>query len=50
MKSVIDYEVFENFLAYLKDKTDDVYQREVQQAIKQFLKDDVTTINADIIK
>ena len=34
MKAIIDYKELENFLSYLEDKTDDVYEREVQQAIK----------------
>jgi len=50
MKAVIDYKELENFLAYLKDKTEDVYECEVQQAIERFLKEQVTTINSDIIK
>jgi|GEM_PF-6963762 len=50
MKAVIDYKELENFLAYLEDKTDNVYQREVQQAIEQFIKEHVTTISGDIIK
>src|SRR5699024_6095390 len=40
----------ENFLSYLEDKTDDVYEREVQQAIKRFLDKQVTTVNGEIIK
>ena len=50
MKAVIDYKELENFLSYLEDKTDDVYEREVQQAIKRFLDKQVTTINGEIIK
>ncbi|HBI0942867.1 TPA: hypothetical protein PEJ62_002890 [Staphylococcus aureus] len=50
MKAVIDYKELENFLSYLEDKTDDVYEREVQQAIKRFLDKQVTTVNGEIIK
>src|SRR5699024_9715267 len=47
---LIDYKELENFLSYLEDKTDDVYEREVQQAIKRFLDKQVTTVNGEIIK
>src|SRR5690625_5541548 len=40
----------ENFLSYLEDKTDDVYESEVQQAIKRFLDKHVTTEKEEIIK
>ena len=50
MKAVINYKELENFLSYLEDKTDDVYEREVQQAIKRFLDKQVTTVNGEIIK
>lgn len=50
MKAVIDYKELENFLNYLVDKSEDVYQREVQQAIERFLQEEVTTINGDVIK
>jgi len=50
MNAVIDYKELENFLAYLEDKTEDVYEREVKQAIERFLKEQVTTINGDIVK
>lgn len=50
MKAVINYKELENFLAYLEDKTEDVYGREVEQAIERFLKEQVTKINGDIIK
>lgn len=50
MKAVINYKELENFLSYLEDKADDVYEREVQQAIKRFLDEQVTTLNDDIIK
>ncbi|HHW5195341.1 TPA: hypothetical protein ACU2I4_002939 [Staphylococcus aureus] len=50
MKAIIDYKELENFLSYLEDKTDDVYEREVQQAIKRFLDKQVTTVNGEIIK
>lgn len=50
MKAVIDYEELENFLAYLEDKTEDVYQKEVRQAIEQFKKEQITTMTSDLIK
>ncbi|SFA44125.1 hypothetical protein SAMN05216169_100911 [Anoxybacillus pushchinoensis] len=50
MKAVIDYKELESFLAYLEDKTEDVYEREVHQAIERFLKEQVTRISGDIIK
>ena len=37
MKVLVDYKELENFLAYLEDKTEDVYEREVKQAIERFL-------------
>src|SRR5699024_6998228 len=46
----VDNKELENFLSYLEDKTDDVYEREVQQAIKRFLDKQVTTVNGEIIK
>ena len=50
MNVVIDYKELENLLAYLEDKTEDVYEHEVKQAIERFLKEQVTTINGNIIK
>ena len=50
MKAVIDYKELENFLSYLEDKTDNVYEREVQQAIERFMNKQVTTITGEIIK
>lgn len=50
MKAVIDYKELENFLAYLEDKTEDVYEREVKQSIERFMKEQVTTISSDIVK
>ena len=50
MKAVIDYKEFEKLLGYLEDKTKNVYEREVQQTIEQFLNEQVTTINAEILK
>lgn len=41
---VINYKKLESFLAYLEDKTDDVYEREVQQAIERFLKEEITLL------
>jgi len=50
VKAVIDYKELENFLAYLEDKTEDVYEREVQQAIERFMTEQVTKISGDILK
>lgn len=50
MKTVIDYKELESFLAYLEDKTEDVYQKEVRQAIERFMKEQIIEISADIIK
>ena len=50
MKAVVDYKELENFLSYLEDKTDNVYEREVQQAIERFMNEQVTTITGEIIK
>ena len=50
MKAVVDFKELESFLNYLADKADDVYEREVQQAIKRFLKEQVTDLDGDIIK
>lgn len=44
MKVLVDYKELEKFLAYLEDKTDDVYQREVKQAIERFLKEQTNSI------
>lgn len=44
MKAVVDYEDLQTFLAFLEDKTDDVYKREVYQAIERFLNEEITTI------
>lgn len=44
MKAVIDLKELEAFLNYLADKTDEVYEREVTQAIERFLKEQVTTV------
>jgi len=41
MDAVIKYNELENFLAYLEDKTDDVYKYEVAQAIERFLTEEV---------
>lgn len=49
MKAVIDYQELENFLSYLEDKTEDVYQKEVRQAIERFKTEQITTMNSDII-
>ncbi len=50
MKAVINYKELENFLSYLEDKTDDVYEREVKQAIERFMNEQVTKITGEIIK
>lgn len=50
MKAVVNLKELENFFNYLEDKTNEVYQNEVQQAIKRFLTEEITTINSDIIK
>lgn len=50
MKVVVDFKELESFLNYLADKADDVYEREVQQAVERFLKEQVTRISGDIIK
>lgn len=42
MKVVVDRQELEAFLNYLADKADDVYEREVTQAIERFLKEQVT--------
>jgi len=44
MKVLVDYKELENFLAYLEDKTEDVYEREVKQAIERFLKEQTNSI------
>lgn len=50
MKAVIDYKELENFLAYLEDKADEVYEREVKQAIERFMKEQVTKMSGDIVR
>ena len=50
MKAVINYKELENFLSYLEDKTDDVYEREVKQAIERFMNEQVTKITGEILK
>lgn len=51
MKVVVDQKELEAFLNYLADKTEDVYEREVAQAIERFLEEQVTHLSgADIIK
>src|SRR5690625_7047686 len=40
----------EDHTSHLEDKTDDVYESEVQQAIKRFLDKHVTTEKEEIIK
>ena len=50
MKAVINYKELENFLSYLEDKTDDVYEREVKQAIERFMNEQVTKITGEKLK
>lgn len=50
MKAVVDYKELENFLSYLEDKTDDVYEREVKQAIERFINQQVTKMTGEIMK
>ena len=50
MKAVIEMDELKNFLAYLSDKADDVYSREVEQAVERFLSEQVTTMGGDILK
>lgn len=49
MKVVVDQRELEAFLNYLADKADDVYEREVAQAVERFLKEQVTKLDGDII-
>lgn len=44
MKVVVDLVELKIFLDYLSDKTENVYEKEVDQAIDRFLKERVTTI------
>ena len=41
MKVEVNYRELENFLRYLEDKTEDVYKKEVEEAIKRFLNEEV---------
>lgn len=50
MKAVVDYKELENFLSYLEDKTDDVYELEVRQAIERFMNQQVTKMTGEIMK
>lgn len=36
MRAIVDLKELETFLSYLEDKTHDVYQNEVKQAVKRF--------------
>lgn len=47
MKAVVDKQELEAFLNYLADE---VYEREVQQAVERFLQEQVTTISGDVLK
>lgn len=48
--AVVNYKDLESFLAYLEDKTEDVYEEEVRQAIERFLTEEITPLNTDIIE
>lgn len=47
MKAVVDKQKLEAFLNYLADE---VYEREVQQAVERLLQEQVTTISGDVLK
>lgn len=49
MKAVVDLKELEAFLSYLEDKTDEVYQNEVKQAVKRFLSEQVTKLDGSSI-
>jgi len=44
---IIEFEKLENFLMYLEDKTQDVYEDEVKQAIDRFLKEQIIVVRTD---
>lgn len=50
MNAVINSQELEDFLNYLSDKTESTYKDEVDQEIQRFLKEQVTTMDANIIK
>lgn len=51
MKAVVDLKELEAFLSYLEDKTDEVYQNEVKQAVKRFLSEQVAKLDgSDVVK
>jgi len=39
MKVTVDIQELENFLWYLQDKTEDVYEAETKQAVERFLEE-----------
>jgi hypothetical protein len=47
MKVVVEKGELESFLHYLADKADDVYEREVAQAVERFLKEQVNKLNGN---
>lgn len=50
MNAVINLQELEDFLKYLSNKTKSPDKEEVEQAIQRFLKEQVITIDADIIR
>jgi len=51
MKGIVDLRGLQAFFDYLEDKTDEVYQNEVKQAVKRFLSEQVTKLDgSDIVK
>jgi len=50
MNVVINSQELEHFLKYLSNKTRSTYKEEIDQAIQRFLKEQITTIDADIIR
>ena len=50
MKAAVDRQELEAFLNYLADKAEDVYEREVAQAVERFLKEQVNKLDGDILK
>lgn len=49
MKVVVDRQELEAFLNYLADKADDVYEKEVDQAVERFLEEQLTKLDGDIL-
>lgn len=50
MNVVINSHKLEGILEYLSKKTKPAYKEEVDQAIQRFLKEQITSIDADIIR